>query len=149
MILRRLIILATLIAGLAVSASVVLVALVYAVHSLLTPYLGAAGATALMVALVAGVLGAASAALFALSRPKTVVVKAAPPSPLSQVVEVLADTVRERPVVVVLAAIGAGVLAVRNPAYLASALRAFTAAGRDGGIEPGLRLAKLQSRQGS
>ena len=129
MILRRLIILAALVAGLAVSGCVVAIALVYAVHALLAPMLGAPGAAAVMVGLVAAVLGAGAAGLFAVSRPKkpAVVVAPAPPSPLGQAIDALAATVRERPVVVVLAAVGAGILAVRNPLYLASALRAFTA----------------------
>ena len=127
MILRRLIILATLGAGLAVSAGVVVVGLVYSLFALLAPRLGAAGATAVMVALIAVLMWAGAAVLFALSRPKKVVVQAAAPSPVARIVDTLSETVRERPVVVVLAAVGAGILAVRNPTYLASALRAFTA----------------------
>jgi hypothetical protein len=66
--------------------------------------------------------------LFALSRPKKIVAAPAPaPSPIAGLVETLSDIVRERPVVMLLAAVGAGVLAIRNPRYLASALRAFTA----------------------
>ena len=129
MILRRLIIAAMLVAGLAVSGGVVMVALVYALYALLEPRLGAPGAMAVMVGIVAVILGGAAAGLFALSRPRKVVVEAPPPapSPVAQVVDTITQAVRERPVVIILAAIGAGVLAVRNPAYLASALRAFTA----------------------
>ena len=126
MILRRLILLAIVLAGLAVSAGVVVVGLTYAAYALLEPRLGAAGASAVMVGVVAVILGGAAGALFVLSRPKKVVV-APRPSPVAGIVETLSDVVRERPVVVLLAAVGAGVLAVRNPRYLASALRAFTA----------------------
>ncbi len=126
MILRRLILLAIVLAGLAVSAGVVVVGLTYAAYALLEPRLGAAGASAVMVGVVAVILGGAAGALFVLSRPKKVVV-APRPSPVAGIVETLSDVVRERPIVVLLAAIGAGVLAIRNPRYLASALRAFTA----------------------
>ncbi len=129
MILRRLIVLAVVLAGLAVSAGVVVVGLIYAVHTLLEPALGSAGAVGAIVAVVAVGLGGASFALFAMSRPKTaVVVEVAPaPSPIAGIIDTLAETVRDRPVVVLLAAVGAGVLAIRNPLYLATALRAFTA----------------------
>ncbi len=126
MILRRLILLAIVLAGLAVSAGVVVVGLTYAAYALLEPRLGAAGASAVMVGVVAVILGGAAGALFVLSRPKKVVV-APRPSPVAGIVETLSDVVRERPIVVLLAAVGAGVLAIRNPRYLASALRAFTA----------------------
>lgn len=128
MILRRLIVLATLTAGLAVSGCVVVVAFTYSLYALLAPILGAAGATAVLVGVVAIIMGAAAGVLFAMSRPKKVVAVTAQ-SPVSRAVEALAETVRERPVVVILAAVGAGILAIRNPAYLASALRAFITRG--------------------
>ena len=128
MILRRLILLAVIVAGLAVSAGVVAVGLIHALFVLLAPRLGAAGATAAMVGVVALAMAGGAAGLYILSRPKKVVAKVeSPPSPVDRVVDVLAETVRERPIVVVLAAVGAGILAIRNPRYLASALRAFTA----------------------
>ena len=129
MILRRLIVLAFAVAGIAVSVGVIAIGLIYSVYALLEPRLGPAGAVGAMAAVVAVLLGGASAALFALSRPKTAaaVIVAPTPSPIAGVIETLSDTVRERPVVVLLAAVGAGVLAIRNPVYLASAIRAFTA----------------------
>ncbi len=128
MILRRLILLAVVLAGLAVSAGVVVVGLTYSIYVLLEPGLGPAGAVGTMVAVVAALLGGASAALFALSRPKPVVAApVAAPSPIAGLIDTLSDTVRERPIVVLLAAVGAGVLAIRNPRYLASAMRAFVA----------------------
>jgi hypothetical protein len=126
-ILRRLILLAIVVAGLAVSTGVVVVGLTYSIYALLEPRLGAAGAAGVMVGLVAVILGGTAGALFILSRPKKVVVVAPPPSPIAGIVETLSGVVRERPVVVLLVAVGAGVLAVRNPRYLASALRACTA----------------------
>jgi hypothetical protein len=127
-ILRRLILLAVVIAGLAVSAGVIVVGLTYSAYALLQPHLGPAGAIGVMAAVVAVVLGGGATVMFALSRPKTTVAVAPPPpSPLAGVVATLSDAVRDRPVVVILAAVGAGVLAIRNPVYLASALRAFTA----------------------
>ena len=128
MILRRLILLAVVLAGLAVSAGVVVVGLTFSIYVLLEPILGAAGAIAAMVAVLAVVIGGASAVLFVLSRPKRVVAAPVPaPSPITGLVDTLSDAVRERPVVVLVAAVGAGVLAIRNPRYLASALRAFVA----------------------
>ena len=125
MILRRLIILAIVLAGLAVSACVVAFTAIYALFALLRPWLGAPGAGAAMFGIVALAMAVVAAILFASTRRKVVVVKTQP-SPIAGVVETLSDVVRERPVVVVAAAIGAGILAVRNPRYLASALRAFT-----------------------
>jgi hypothetical protein len=125
-ILRHLILLAIVLAGLAVSAGVVVVGLVYSAYAVIEPRLGPAGAAGVMVGVAAIVLGGAAGALFIMSRPKKVVV-APTPSPIAAVIDSLSDVVRERPVVVLLAAVGAGVLAVRNPRYLASALRAFVA----------------------
>jgi membrane associated rhomboid family serine protease len=128
-ILRSLILLAVVVAGLVASAGVLVVGLTYSAHTVLEPHLGAAGATGAMVGVVAILLGGAAAALFALSRSKkTVEVEPAPsPSPIATLVETVSDTVRERPVVMLLAAVGAGVMAIRNPTYLASAARAFIA----------------------
>ena len=128
MIQRRLILSAIVLAGLVVSAGVVVVGLIYALYALLEPALGRAGATGALVAVVAVLLGVAAAVLFRLSRSKTetVVVVASPaPSPVAGLMDALSDTMRDRPVVVLLAAVGAGVLVVRNPVYLASAIRAF------------------------
>ncbi len=125
---RRLILLAIVLAGLIVSGGVVVVGLIYSLHSLLEPALGPAGATGALVGIVAILLGGVAAVMFALSRGKTtavVVAEAPAPSTVASLVETLSDTVRDRPVLVLLAAVGAGVMVVRNPVYLASALRAF------------------------
>ncbi len=130
MILRRLILSAVVVSGLVASAGVIVVGVVYAIFALLEPLLGSAGATASLVGIVAVILGGAAAILFVVSRPKKIALVVEPtpsPSPFAGIVDTVTDAVRERPAVVLLAAVGAGFLVIRNPQYLATALRAFVA----------------------
>lgn len=126
MILRRLIVLAVILSGLTVSGCVVVIAVIFGVFAVLEPWLGAPGAGAAMFGFVGLVMGAAALVLFSTTR-RRVTVFEKPASPVAGVIDTLSELVRERPVMVVAAAIGAGVLAIRNPHYLASALRALTA----------------------
>jgi hypothetical protein len=105
---------------LAVSAGVVVIALAYALFALVKPYLGPAGASAI-VALAAALLIGLIGLTFVLMgrRPKR---KLAEPE---SVTERVFDFVKSKPITAVGGAIAAGILAIRNPGYLGYAIRAF------------------------
>lgn len=122
MILRRVILALAGAAVLAASAAVCVVALAFALYAGVEPTLGragaagtVAGATALLAALVAGGLLLASRG----KRRKIV------PQPERKVLDRGLDFVREKPVIAIAAALGAGLLAIRNPDYLGAVVRAF------------------------
>src|SRR5665213_1285019 len=94
--LRRLFLTLAAAAAFATSASICVVALAFALYALVEPYVGRAGGAAI-------VAGAA----------------------VGGVAERVLRFVREKPVVAISAALGAGFLAVRNPRYLGAAVRAF------------------------
>ncbi len=109
-------------AVLATGASVVVVALAFALYALATPYVGRAGgaaivaaAAALMIALVAGILFLSTAP----NRAKT------PATVAGSLGERAMSFFRDKPVVAISAALGAGFLAVRNPRYLGEVIRSF------------------------
>jgi len=105
---------------LAASAAVCMVALAFALFAAVEPTVGRAGAAA-VVAGTAAVMVALVAVGFLLgSRGKK------PPPPTGKkVLERSLDYVKENPYLVIAAAVGAGLLAVRNPEYVGSAIRAF------------------------
>jgi hypothetical protein len=115
--------LAILMAGAALAAclGVVIVALVFALHSLLEPWLGSIGATALVIALLAllAAMGAVTAQLAL--RPR----RPPPGLPANAVVDRVLVFVRDRPVVSIAGAAGVGVLAIANPLFVARLARAF------------------------
>jgi hypothetical protein len=109
-------------AALAACVGVVLVDLVFALHALVKPYLGATGATALVIALAAvGVGLAAIVAPFAL-RPRR-------PKPGADAVTGLVERalvfVRDRPVVSIAGAVTLGFAVVANPRFVGALVRAF------------------------
>jgi uncharacterized PurR-regulated membrane protein YhhQ (DUF165 family) len=111
--------------ALAVSAGVVVVALAYALFALVRPYLGSAGAAAI-VALAAAILIALIGVMLSLmARPPKRKKVEEPESFIDRVVEF----VRARPVTAVAGALAAGLLAVRNPGYLGAVLRSFVEGG--------------------
>jgi hypothetical protein len=119
-IFRRLLFLLAAATMLAVSAGVIVIALAYALFALVKPYVGPAGASAI-VALAAALLIGLIGLTFALMgrRPKR---KLAEPE---SVTERVVDFVKSKPITAVGGAIAAGILAIRNPGYLGSAIRAF------------------------
>lgn len=120
MIFRRLLFLLAAATMLAVSAGVVVIALAYALFALVRPYVGAAGGAAIVAgaaALLIGLIGLTFALLA--RRPKR-----RPHEPES-VTERIVDFVKSKPITAVGGAIAAGILAIRNPGYLGSAIRAF------------------------
>ena len=120
--LRRLLLGLVAAAALATSASVVVVALAFALYALVEPSVGRAGAAAIvaggaavLIALLGIVIGAAARS----RRPK------ARPPVAGSVAERIFNFVREKPLMAVSAAVGAGFMAVRNPNYVGAAIRAF------------------------
>jgi hypothetical protein len=120
--LRRLLLGLIAAAMLAASASVLVVALAFALYALARPALGPAGAAAAVAgaaALLIGLLGLAIALAARARRPKPKTAS------MGGVVERIFELVRDKPIMAASAALGAGFMAVRNPTYLGSAIRAF------------------------
>ena len=120
MIFRRLLFLLAAATMLAVSSGVVVIALAYALFALVRPYVGPAGGAAIVAgaaALLIGLIGLTFALLG--RRPRR---KASEPE---SVTEGIVDFVKSKPITAVGGAIAAGILAIRNPGYLGSAIRAF------------------------
>ena len=117
---RRLLFLLAAATMLAVSSGVVVIALAYALFALVRPYVGPAGGAAIVAgaaALLIGLIGLTFALLG--RRPRR---KANEPE---SVTERIVDFVKSKPITAVGGAIAAGILAIRNPGYLGSAIRAF------------------------
>jgi hypothetical protein len=119
-IFRRLLFLLAAATMLAVSSGVVVIALAYALFALVRPYVGPAGGAAVVAgaaALLIGLIGLTFALMA--RRPRR---KANEPE---SVTERIVDFVKSKPITAVGGAIAAGILAIRNPGYLGSAIRAF------------------------
>jgi hypothetical protein len=119
-IFRRLLLLLAAATMLAVSAGVVVIALAYALFALVRPYVGPAGGAAIVAgaaALLIGLIGLTFALMG--RRPRR---RASEPE---SVTDRIVEFVRSKPITAVGGAIAAGILAIRNPGYLGSAIRAF------------------------
>ncbi|MFI4975171.1 MAG: hypothetical protein ACHP84_11585 [Caulobacterales bacterium] len=119
---RRLLLTLAAVTMFAVAAGVCVVALAFALYAFAKIYVGqpaaagvVAGSAALFIALIGVILANAG------KPPKR---KPGSDEPVGFVDRVL-DFVREKPVVSIVSALAAGLLAVRNPEYLGSAIRAF------------------------
>jgi hypothetical protein len=119
-IFRRLLFLLAAATMLAVSAGVIVIALAYALFALARPYVGPAGASAI-VAGGAALLIALIGITFAIMGRKP---KRKPDQPES-VTDRVVEFVKTKPITSVVGAVAAGVMAIRNPGYLGSAIRAF------------------------
>jgi hypothetical protein len=121
-IVRRFFLLLAAAMAFAVCAGVCVVALAFALYALIVPHLGAAGASGVVAgasALTVG-LGALILAFGARAkRPRN------RPAGASGLVERGLEMIKEKPVVAIVAAVGAGLLAVRDPKYLGAAMRSF------------------------
>jgi len=117
---RRLFLAMAAAAAFSASAAVCVVALAFALYALVAPSVGQAGAAAIVAAAAALLIAAAALVMAASARGKR-----AAAQPVGGVRDRLIRFVREKPVMAVSAALGAGFLAVRNPLYLGAALRAF------------------------
>lgn len=120
MIFRRVLLLLAAAATLAVSAGVCVVALAFALYALVKPYVGQAGAAGVVALAAAILIGLVGAVLASQGRAR----KAKTPEPRS-FIDRIAQFVRDKPATAIAAAAAAGLMAVRNPEYLGSALRAF------------------------
>ena len=121
MILRRLLLGLAAAAALSASAAVCVVALAFALYALVEPSVGRAGAAAIVAGPPALIIALTAAFIGAAARSKARKQAGAAGQP----VERLMRLVREKPVMAISAALGAGFLAVRNPRYLGAAIRAF------------------------
>jgi hypothetical protein len=120
--LRRLLLGLVATATLAASASVLVVALAFALYALVQPTVGPAGAAAVVAGAAALLMGVLGLAISLIARRKRAKPK---PGAMGGVVERIFELVREKPLMAASAALGAGFMAVRNPTYLGSAIRAF------------------------
>ena len=112
-------------AALATSASIVVIALAFALYALFEPWIGRAGAAAVVAAAAALLIGLLGAAIGMAARQKSARRSRLAADTLGGAIEMIVEFVREQPLVALSAAIGAGFMAVRNPAYLGAAIRAF------------------------
>lgn len=122
MILRRVILALAGAAVLAASAAVCVVALAFALYAWVEPTLGRAGAAGVVAGATAFLVAIAAAALLIASRGKRRKVALVPNR---TALDRSLNFVRDQPVLAIIGAVGAGLLAVRNPEYLGSAVRAF------------------------
>ena len=120
MILKKAVLLLAAIAAIAAAAGVAVVAAAFALFALLRDYLGPAGAAAV----VAGL-----AALLAALTGTVCLLVAAPPKRKEEpsLTARALDLAREKPLIAVAAAAAVGLLAVRNPKIVTTALTAFMA----------------------
>jgi hypothetical protein len=126
-IFRRLLFLLAGATALAVSAGIVVVALAFALYALAEPYVGRAGASGIVALAAAILIGLLGFVLAMAGRPKPRKPKPGEPDTIT---DRIFDFVRSKPVTSIAGAVAVGVLAVRNPGYLGSLIRAFVE-GRD------------------
>ena len=122
MIFRRVLLAVIAISMFAAGAAVAVVALAFALYALAEPKFGAAGASAIVAATTAALMGLGGLALALAARPKK---RPAPPPAAEGALERALAFIRQKPVLAGAAAVGAGLLAIRNPKYLGETLRAF------------------------
>ena len=122
MIFRRVLLALMVAATLSAAAAVLVVALSFALYALAEPRLGRAGAAATVALTTAILIGLAGMIMALAGRNK----RSRAASLLSGgILERAIVFVRQKPIVAASAAIGAGLMATRNPKYLGEALRAF------------------------
>jgi hypothetical protein len=119
-IFRRLLLILAGATALAVSAGVFVIALAYAEFALAKPFVGPAGASAIVAGSAALLIGLIGVMLATAARPP----KRRPGEPQG-VVDRVMDFIKRKPVTALGGAIAAGILAIRNPTYLGAVIRAF------------------------
>jgi len=105
---------------LATGGGVLVVAIAYAIFALAEPYVGRAGAAGVVAGLAA--LGLIIGGLLIGRRPRRPKLEPPPPETFA---EKAFSYLKDKPIVAVAAAVGIGILAVRNPQYFGAAMRAF------------------------
>ena len=121
MIFRRVLLALIAASAFAAAAGVLVVALAFALYALVEPKFGAAGAAATVAGTTAGLMALGGLLIALAARPRK---RVAPPAPEGVLERALAF-IRQKPVLAGTAAVGAGLLAVRNPKYLGEVLRSF------------------------
>ena len=121
MIFRRVLLALMAAATFSAAAAVIVVALAFALYALAEPRLGRAGAAATVALVVAVVIALAGVVMAVAGRSRRPKVSATAGGVLERAVAF----VRQKPIVAGAAALGAGLMAARNPKYLGEALRAF------------------------
>jgi hypothetical protein len=119
-IFRKLLMAFVAIAFLATSASVVAVALAFALYALVLPYVGAAGAGAVVAGVFALILAIGGFAAMPRGRKR----RAGAATPAG-VAEDLMELVRDKPIASAGVALAAGIMAMRNPRVIGEIARAF------------------------
>ena len=122
MIFSRLIMALAAAAAFATSAAVCVAALAFALYALVEPQVGRAGAAGTVAGATALLIALVGLAVILKARRKR---EAAALTRGGNMVERLLALVRDKPVMAVYAALGAGFMAIRNPKYLGAAIRAF------------------------
>jgi hypothetical protein len=112
-------------AVLATSAAIFVVALAFALFALVRPYVGPAGAAAIVAGGAALLVLLVAASLAVLARVKATKAAKLAAQRAKDPAAKLMNLVREKPVTAIAAAIGAGFLAIRNPKYLGAVLSSF------------------------
>jgi hypothetical protein len=121
-IFRRILLELMAVAAFSVAVGVIVVALAFALYAFIEPYLGRPGAAA-VVALTTAVLVGFAGLIMALAGRNE---RSRAASKLSGgILERAIAFVRQKPIMAASAAIGAGLMAARNPKYLGEAVRAF------------------------
>ncbi len=121
-ILRRIALALAAASMLAAAAGVLVVALAFSLYALLKPWFGQAGAAAAVAGAAALLIALGAAIMLLMSRPSR---SKKLPTTAKGVVNQAVEFLREKPVVAISAALGAGFMMVRNPRYLGAAVRSF------------------------
>ncbi len=129
MILRRLLLALMAAATFAAATAVIVVALAFGLYALIEPHWGRAGAAACVALAAAVLMGLVGVSLSLAARLKRL---KKPVAPQGGLLERALAFVREKPIVAASAAVGAGLMAARNPKYLGEVFRAFF----EGGSRP-------------
>ncbi len=127
MIVQRIIAGAIALGAMVAAAGVVVVALAFAVYSVLRDHVGPAAAAAIIAAAFAVLLAIAAFVMFGRAKHPKPKPKAhhAKVEPSSNMADRLMGALGERPIVAAGAAVAAGLLAWRNPQFVATLLRAY------------------------
>lgn len=126
--LERILMAAAAAAAIATAAAVGVVALALALYALVEPFLGPAGAAAVVAAVAALAILLAGLLVARKASARRAVAMAEPEAGLA---ETLMALVRKRPIMSAGAAVGAGAFALLNPRLVAALVRAFMAKGPD------------------
>ncbi len=122
MIFRRILMALIAAAMFAAGSAVAVVALAFALYAFVEPRLGRAGAAATVALATAALMVLGGLALAWAGRKKPL---KASPSTSGGLLERGLEFLQQKPIVAATAAVGVGIMAIRNPKYLGSVLRAF------------------------